>query len=294
MAELFPQTGAAWRKAARRVGGILLIFVGVFVLLIGCAERSILYPSRFREAIPTPPLPAFAQALIVEHEKGRTHAHLYLGVGIDAQNPGPLVIYSHGNYEFIEDYYPVGLAGYRQMGVSVLLVEYRGTGNSDGAPSKPAIEADHVAFYDLAASLPEVDPQRIVLHGRSMGGGIVAALANHRPGAALVLESTYSSISDFAARMWLPRFMVKDNWDVTATLRIYAGPVFMLHSERDEIIPYAMSETNRAARPGNLPPITFVTYDLGHNDPMPPQFFADVEAFFRQHGILNPPPQAGD
>ncbi|MEM8782182.1 MAG: alpha/beta hydrolase [Planctomycetota bacterium] len=286
MADLFPRNAAGWKDSAKRVAGVALILIGVFVLFIGCAERSILYPSQYRPAPPPVNLPDTARQLTVEHEQGRTHAHLYLGAGVDAESPGPLVIYSHGNGEFIEDYFPTGLPGYGAMGISVLLVEYRGTGLSDGKPTKDGIHADHVAFFDLAASLPEVDPRRIVLHGRSMGGGIVASLAQERPGAALVLESTYSSIADFAARLFIPRFIVKDNWDVTETLRTYPGPVFMQHSERDEVIPFSMTEKNRAARPAELPPITFVSYDLGHNDPMPPAFFADVEAFFREHGVL--------
>ncbi|MEM7577234.1 MAG: alpha/beta hydrolase [Planctomycetota bacterium] len=286
MAELLPRDAAAWIASGKRVLGVILILLGIFVLFIGCAERSILYPSQHFDPPPPVTLPANARELEVQHDDGRTHAHLYLGQGIDAERPGPVVLYSHGNGEFIEDYFPVGLAGYRAMGVSVLLVEFRGTGLSDGSPTKTTIDADHVAFFDLLAEQPEVDPDRIVLHGRSMGGGIVASLAQQRPGAALVLESTYSSIGDFAASMFIPRFIVKDNWDVSATLATYEQPVFMMHSERDEIIPFAMAQKNRDARPADLPPMTFVTYDVGHNDPMPPQFYEDVEAFFREHGIL--------
>lgn len=292
MVDLFPRDRDAWKKTMKRLAGVALILLGCFLMFIGCAERSMLYPVRYRPAPPPAPLPEYARELAVPHADGSTYGHLYLGLGVDEANPGPLVIYSHGNGELIEDYAPTGLAGYRKMGVSVLLTEYRGVGRSDGTPNKTNIDADHVAFYDLAAGQPEVDPDRIVLHGRSMGGGIVASLALERPGAAMVLESTYSSIEDFAARMFLPRFMVKDKYDVTATLRVYDRPVFMVHSQRDRTIPFEMSEKNLAARPDDLPPIEFVSYDLGHNDPMPPVFFEDVEAFFRGQGIL--PPESAD
>lgn len=285
---LFPASAKSIRQALKRVLLWLALAFGGFVLLLGCAERSILYPSQYRPAPAVLPLPDHARQLSIDHDQGQTHAHLYLGRGIDADHPGPAVLYSHGNGEFIEDYHPVGLRGYRDMGVSVLLVEYRGTGHSDGKPTKTRIDADQDAFFDLLLQQPEVDPTRVVLHGRSMGGGIVASLAQRREPAALVLESTYSSIRDFAKRLWVPGFIVKDNWDVTATLRTYAGPVFMAHSERDEVIPYAMAEKNHAARPSDLPAITFLPLNVGHNDPMPSTFFDAVETFFRDHGILRP------
>ncbi|MEM1446493.1 MAG: alpha/beta hydrolase [Planctomycetota bacterium] len=291
MVDLFPQDRASWKKTVKRLLGVGLIMLGCFVMFVSCAERAMLYPVRFRPAPPPANLPQYARELSVQHEEGATYAHLYLGQGVSVDNPAPLVIYSHGNGELIEDYAPLGLPGYRRMGVSVLMVEYRGVGRGEGTPNKTNIDADHIAFYDLAAALPEVDPERIILHGRSMGGGIVASLALERPGAAMVLESTYSSIEDFARRLLLPLFLVKDKYDVTATLRVYERPVFMVHSERDNTIPYVMSEKNRAARPAELP-LTFVSYDVGHNDPMPPQFYADVEAFFREHGIL--PPEAAE
>jgi fermentation-respiration switch protein FrsA (DUF1100 family) len=286
MVDLFPRDAAAWRRTAKRTAGAALVLVGGAMLFVGCAERSLLYPARY---LPTPDpaaLPTHAREIAIPHEEGRTFGHLYLGRGVDAEHPGPLVLFSHGNGELIENYAPGGLRGYHDMGVSVLLVEYRGLGRSDGSPNKIDIDADHVAFYDLVVTLPEVDADRIVLHGRSMGGGIVASLAQQRPGAALILESTYTSIEDFAARLFLPRFLVKDKWDVAATLRTYDRPVFMTHSPRDEVIPHAMSVRNRDVRPAELPPITFTEYDVGHNDPMPPAFFDDVEAFFRDHGIL--------
>ena len=270
----------------RRIAVVAAVLVGGCLMLLGCAERSILYPARFRETPDAVALPDFAREVSVEHGQGRTYGHLYLGKGVSAETPGPLVIYSHGNGELIEDY-PMGFSGYRRLGVSVLLTEYRGVGRSDGKPSKKRIDADHVAFFDLAAALPEVDADRIVLHGRSMGGGIVASLVRSRKPAALVLESTYSSIKDCAWRLWVPGFMVKDDYDVAAALRVYDGPVFMSHSKRDEVIPYAMSEVNRAARPESLPGIVFVSYDLGHNDPTPSAFYEAVADFLREAEVLD-------
>jgi pimeloyl-ACP methyl ester carboxylesterase len=286
-----PRRRLTWRDQLRRLAVLLTIAVFGWWML-GCTmERALLYPARFFAAPPELVLPPHAERLVVEHEQGRTFAHLYLGNGVDADRPGPVVLYAHGNGELIEDY-PDGLPGWQERGISVLLVEYRGCGRSDGSPTKTRIVADHVAFYDQLVQHPAVDADRIIFHGRSMGGGIVSAVALERRPAALVLESAYSSITDFARRMLFPAFIVRDRYDVTATLRSYDGPVVIAHSPRDEIIPFAMAQKNRAAAPDAY------VIDLlgGHNEPMADGFFDAVYVYLARQGVLGAdaaPPPAG-
>ncbi len=175
----------------RRLGplvGVMFLLSGGLILLL---ERSLLYPAQHMTPRPPVELPPGAERWWFEHAEGssdksegtQTAAHFYPGDGVDEARPGPVVLFAHGNAEFIEDYdeaFPM----YRKLGVSVLLVEYRGCGHSTGKPTKTGITEDHVAFFDRLAADPRVDPARIVLHGRSMGGGIVAAVAEARPAAA--------------------------------------------------------------------------------------------------------------
>ena len=274
----------------RRLGplvGVMFLLSGGLIMLL---ERSLLYPAQHMTPRPPVELPPGAERWWFEHPPGssdksegtQTAAHFYPGDGVDEARPGPVVLFAHGNAEFIEDYeeaFPM----YRKLGVSVLLVEYRGCGHSTGRATKGGITEDHVAFFDRLAADPRVDPTKIVLHGRSMGGGIVAAVAEARPAAAaLILESTYTSISRIAWSLWVPGFLIRDDWDVTAALAVYEGPVLIVHSEIDEVLPYEMGEANAAARPD----ATFHTYRLSHLNPMPSLFFRDAEAFFRANGIL--------
>ncbi|BAM05215.1 alpha/beta hydrolase [Phycisphaera mikurensis] len=269
-------------RSLRRLGplvGVLFLLSGGLIMLL---ERSLLYPAQHMKPRAELDLPPGAERWWAEHGEGRTAAHFYPGEGVSEAAPGPVVLFAHGNAEFIEDYeeaFPM----YRALGVSVLLVEYRGCGHSTGRATKRGITADHLAFFDRLAADPRVDPAGIVLHGRSMGGGIVATVAAQRPAAAaLILESTYTSISRIAWSLWVPGFLIRDDWDVTAALALYEGPVLIVHSEIDEVLPYAMGEANAAARPD----ATFHTYRLSHLNPMPSQFFRDAEAFFRANGVL--------
>ncbi len=276
-----PRARPACRRIVVRWVRLLAVLIACYWGLAACSQRAMLYPAQFRPAVPALRLPERARVLSVTHEQGQTHAYFYLGLGVSPTQPGPAVLYSHGNAELIEDY-AGGLPGWNIRGVSVLITEYRGCGNSDGNPTLDTITADHVAFYDLLAQQPEVDPDRIVLHGRSMGGGIVAELARQRPGAALILESTYTSIADFAKQLLVPSVFVKDNWDVTQTLRQYPGPVVLQLSPTDEIMPQWMLDKNRDASPQAL----ILTYDVSHHAPMPDVFYEDAAQHLRQLGVL--------
>jgi fermentation-respiration switch protein FrsA (DUF1100 family) len=173
----------------------------------------------------------------------------------------PVVIFAHGNGELIDDW-PEALEPYRQMGINVLLPEYRGYGRSAGSPSEEAIVEDYVRFHDRVAARDDVDASRIIFHGRSLGGGVVCALARERLPAGLILESTFTSIPDVAERWLLPRSLIKDRFESEAIVRELDVPILVFHGRHDRVVPYEHGESlSRAARHGTL-----VSYDCEHND----------------------------
>ena len=82
-----------------------------------------------------------------------------------------MVIFAHGNGELI-DYWPDELKKFNDFGLGVLLVEYPGYGRSDGTPTQKSISEAFEAAYDMLVSRPDVDAERIILFGRSVGGGV--------------------------------------------------------------------------------------------------------------------------
>jgi hypothetical protein len=116
--------------------------------------------------------------------------------------------------------------------------------------------------YDLAAARPDVDAERIVGYGRSLGGGAVCALSRERRLAALVLESTFTSVRSMARRFGLPRFLVRDPFDNASAVRAFEGPILLVHGERDEIVaPRHARALLAAARRAEL-----YLSRCGHND----------------------------
>ena len=202
--------------------------------------------------------------------------------------PGPAVIFAHGNGELI-DFWPQAFRPLTRMGVAVLLVEYPGYGRSEGSPTQESVTRAFVTAYDWLVEQPEVDKTRIVLFGRSLGGGAVCQLAARRTSAAMILTSTFTSARSFTRRYLVPGFLMRDPFDNLAVIREYQQPVLIAHGRRDGVIPYRHAQILGEAAPR----ATLLSYDAGHNDFPPnwPQFWREVADFLRKADVL--PREAG-
>jgi fermentation-respiration switch protein FrsA (DUF1100 family) len=173
----------------------------------------------------------------------------------------PLVVFFHGNAEVI-DHQEDTVRGYHRLGCSVALIEYRGYGQCGGRPSQAGIRSDSIDFYDQLARRNDVDPERIVFHGRSLGGGIAADVARQRRPAALILQSTFTSVADMARGYLVPSFLARHPFRTDRALDTLNLPVLIFHGKRDKIIPvdHGRRLRDRAAN------AAYVEYDCGHND----------------------------
>lgn len=214
---------------------------------------------------------------------GRVEAWWIPAPDATGAEPGPAVLFAHGNAESI-DMWARELVPYGRMGIGVLLPEFRGYGRSDGTPSQDGITEDLVRFLDQLVSRGEVDPERTILHGRSLGGGVVCSLARERKPGALILNSTFTSVRDMAWRFGFPGFLVRDPFDNEEFVKTYDGPVLIQHGIRDSLIPHEHGQAlHGAARHSRL-----VSYDADHND-MPydsPRFWDDIRVFLQANSMI--------
>jgi pimeloyl-ACP methyl ester carboxylesterase len=262
----------------------LVVFAyAAYILLLFMMQRHILYPGRSIRV--SGPPPAGIVPIPVVTATGHNEAWFMPPLKRKQGERSPLVIFFHGNGEVI-DYLPEQAEGFRQMGMAVLLVEYPGFGRSAGDPTEKSITETAVAAYDAILQREEVDPQRIVLFGRSLGGGAACALVARRPSAALILQSAFSSTKAMARRFLAPGFMVRDVFDNGTILAAYRQPVLLFHGSNDTTIPPEHSrELLRMA-----PRARLVEFPCDHND-FPPdwrEFYRIMSAFLQEAGILPP------
>jgi len=238
-------------------------------------QRRLLFPAPLSAGAAA--MPRDAEAVWLGGADGKSEAWLLRPDG--GAGPAPLVIFTHGNGELI-DYWPDAFAEARRQGVAVLLVEYPGYGRSGGAPGEASIREAVLAAYDWAVRQPGIDSSRVIAHGRSLGGGAAAILAAERPVAALVLESSFSSVRAFARGFGAPGFLVRDPFDTRTRLATISAPVLLLHGRHDEVIPTRHADALKAARPE----AQLEWMDCGHND-CPPSW-PRVARFLSAHGII--------
>lgn len=266
----------------RIVSSIALVY-GCYAALCFFAQRLVIYPGRGIRASAAPPAPSAGITPIwLETRFGRTEAWLLPGEG-DSRGRRPAVLFFHGNGEII-DTLPGEMEGFRELGISVLLVEYPGYGRSEGNPSEASITAAALAAYDAVIRRDDVDPGRIIAFGRSLGGGPACALSRQRPLAALILQSPFTSTRAFTLRFLLPGFLMRDVYDNRAALAAFPGPVLILHGRYDDIVPFSHGvELARVARKAD-----FVPLDCAHNDCPPDwrEFRRIVADFLRAHGVI--------
>jgi len=278
---------------------IKIVTLAFFIYLAYCCllfvmQRQIIFP---RSHIPYSPetenvVPGLEKIWLSTHS-GKFETWFMPPLNIDPSKsapvksaptkPAPAVIFGHGNAELI-DFCPEELKVFTRIGIGVLLIEYPGYGRSEGSPSQKSISQAFNAGYDYLVSRKDVDPNRIILFGRSLGGGAVCSLALNKPSVALILQSTFTSVTAFASRFLAPGFLVRDPFDNLSVVSTYTGPVLIVHGKNDDIIPFSHGKAlyDKCLK-GKL-----IVYDCSHND-CPPDYFIfqkDIETFLTDVGII--------
>jgi fermentation-respiration switch protein FrsA (DUF1100 family) len=208
---------------------LVLIAYAAFAALVWLfAERLIFLPPHARYE-------RTAEILAIPRAAGGTVAAVHL--------PNPqaryAILFSHGNGEDIGDNL-VYLQLMRDTGFAVLAYDYSGYGLSTGRPSERAAYADIDAAYDYLVRELGVPPERIIVHGRSLGGAVAADLASRRPVAGVVLESTFTT----AFRVVRAHRMVPfDRFRTIDKLPRITAPVLVIHGTDDGVVGFAHGRT---------------------------------------------------
>ena len=250
-------------RAAMR---LLAVGLGVVLVALGLAwvsQRRLIY-------LPTQdvgPLPAALQG--AEQVTYQTEDGLRLGawyVPAAEEDTGWTLVVFPGNAGNRSDRAALA-AAMSSRGIGVLLVDYRGYGGNPGSPTESGLAADARAALAYLESRSDVDPRRLAYFGESLGAAVAVELAGHRPPAALVLRSPFTSLADVAAVHYpfLPvRLMLRDRYPSLQRITSLEVPLLVIAGSADSIIPINQSEEmfQAAGRPERL----VVIDGADHND----------------------------
>ena len=262
---------------------IVLLLYLAYVAYFYLNQRAILFPRQYITVPASAPTVNGMEQLWLTTSVGDVEAWYLAPLSAALGMPAPLLLLAHGNGDLI-DYWPASLTSLREQGFGVFLVEYPGYGRSQGAPTYQTIRETYLLAYDTIIRHPQVDPQRIILFGHSVGGGAANVLAAERSSVGMILLSSFSSIRALATERWLPPFAVRDPFDNLAVVQQYLHPLLIIHGRQDTTIPYHHSVALDAAAPQSQ----FISLDCGHNGCITDwdKFWRELRPFFERAGVV--------
>lgn len=245
-------------------------------LLRSITNSMLFYPTSGQSRTPAAVALAYEELRLVADDGTATQAWWIPFVGPAELALGVAVVTFHGNAGTMAD----RLEHTRllhDLGVSVLAAEYRGYGDSEGAPSEEGLAADARAAHAALRERATARGERVVVHGRSLGGAVAIRLASEVPVDGLVVESTFTSLAEMAASTSIPlaRRLVAYDFDSEDRIAGVEVPVLIVHGDADELIPLAMGRRLEAASGGEAD--LFVVPGGTHND----TWYRGGEAYWR-------------
>ncbi len=259
-------------RKLRRVVVFFFVLIGVAISALYLGQRSLLFPA-----------PNAAVPLALEDRVERVDLEIgqaFLGLPFDRGGPSPLLVFAHGNAELA--YWSIdSFSQFRANGIAVLFLEYPGYGGAPGRVSAVSMVESALMAFDRVVERDDIDSDRIVVFGRSMGGGVASQLALRRNVSGLVLQSAFTSLRSLVSGLGFPSFLLRDNFDNAAALSKLTTPILLYHGTQDRIVPINHSEELLALAAN----ARLITANCGHNDC--PRPWAQILEFLVSIGVVD-------
>ncbi len=225
------------------------------------AERSLYYPDPIPRDMPPPPWASDATEVWLDTADGvRIH-----GLWWPGPEHRPAVLFLHGNAQEVYSWSLVH-SELSPLECAMLLIDYRGYGKSEGIPREQGLYLDGRAALEWLAARGFAEDDTVVF-GKSLGGGVACEICRGRDLKALILESTFTSLSSVARhlfgfiRVYTPEAGAYNSLEKLGEI---CCPVMVIHGDVDALIPVeeGLALFEAAVEPKEL----FLVAGAGHND----------------------------
>jgi uncharacterized protein len=250
---------------------LLAVAVAVWGGLCLLARRSAFFPARYPQGRWTEQSRLGAQDVWLQADGNRLHAWW-----VEVPGATTATLFLHGNAGNLS-HRGYAVEAVTAAGSSILVLDYRGYGKSEGSPSEAGLYADAQAAYDW---LRGKGFARLVVHGESLGAAVAVDLASRNKVEGLILEAPFSSGRDMAAAV-LPGVgpLVFWGWNSAAKITKVQAPLLLLHGDHDEVVPFRLGQ--RLFEAAKQPKTFWRAEGAGHNDlALHPGYRRTLEAYF--------------
>lgn len=214
---------------------ICTILVGLVCWYIGglyfMQDMFIYYPTKYHVSPEEADLWAFEEKSITAADG--TELRVWYAKGYNSQ---PAILFFHGNAwqnsAFAEQLMPLVDDGY-----TVLMMEYRGFGDSEGKLSQETMYSDVVTAFDW---LKEQGAEKVVATGYSLGCAAAISLAHQRNVDGLILTAPFASLYKLVGEKPVPfaQLVLKDYYPSEELIKTTQMPTLVVHGKKDRLIPY--------------------------------------------------------
>lgn len=219
---------------------LLLMGTAIYAMLclaiFAFQSRLVYFP--MKDLAATPAAIGLAYEDVRLETSGGTQVH---GWYLPGRTDGRTLLFLHGNAGNVSHRLD-SLRLFNELGLSVLIIDYSGFGQSGGTPSEQQTYEDALLAWQHLTDSRGLAPERIVIFGRSLGGGVATWLATQVTPAGLILESSFTSLPALASKyypMFPVRWLARIRYDNAARLPTVGSPVLVAHSRDDELVPIA-------------------------------------------------------
>lgn len=186
------------------------------------------------------------------------------GWWIPAEDATGTLLFFHGNAGNISHRLD-SLRIFHGLNQNVLIVAYRGYGDSSGRPGETGLYTDADTAMQWLRDEQELDSEEITVFGRSLGAAVASRVAQDYSVAGVILESAFTSVPDIGAELYpfLPvRLLARHEYPTERHVTEISAPLLVVHSPDDEIVPFAHG---RAIYDAASDPKTFLEISGDHN-----------------------------
>ncbi len=236
-------------------------------------EKQIFFPDPYLYCTPAEEGLTYEDLWFETSDNVRLHGWL-----VPAPSSPALLLFCHGNAGNISHRVD-NIRRLYDIGLSVLIFDYRGYGHSGGRITEAGFYLDAEAAYDLARKRADASGLKLVIFGRSLGGIAAVHLAASRSCDGVILESTFTHMAAMAREHFplpVPESLLRDKLNSLDRIDRVTAPVLFFHGDCDDIVPFRLGQELYQATKA---PKEFVTLaGAGHND----TYFVGGSEYFRK------------
>jgi len=261
---------------------LLVSYAGFAFLLYFVQKGLIFYPTKEHDGNPMSIGLLYEELFLDTPDKLRINAWF-----VPSEKARGTILFCHGNGGNISHRLET-IKIYNSLGFDFFIFDYRGYGKSSGNISEKGLYIDSETAWRYLVENRKIPPDKIIIIGRSLGGAVASRLASVVHPGALIMESSFLSISEMGRDIYpfLPvKLLSRFSFNTEKYITAVKCPKFFVHSRDDEIVPFRHGQRlfELAGASGK-----FLELNGGHNEcyfDCEQKYIENVNLFLKENGF---------